>query len=285
MKHSTSCLFVLHTSPRALGAFRLAGSTQARNEVRKPQRPFPKAPRRTLPCAPICSGGGRCDAALYAHLCSCLEHKGHLERAGNAESRYPEGQPFGGTTGWQPTNGIKTTWQCVINDSFQRSDGVHNFKTNYPYHPANVPPPTMEPVPKADDMAEEELYSMTEMTEDELAAIAAAEAAEKQQRSFERSLAGPSVGKAGERRGRSTAHHHRTHARSNWFVRGHRRKTHACRDQPHYCRGVERFQVGATIAVQADHRVLPEPSAEGQGAHREDRMVQGQGRRAICTWH
>lgn len=55
----------------------------------------------------------------------------------------------------------------------------------------------MEPVPHADDMAEEELFSMTEMTEQELAAIAAAEAAEKQKRSFERSLAGPSVGKAG----------------------------------------------------------------------------------------
>lgn len=56
----------------------------------------------------------------------------------------------------------------------------------------------MEPVPQADDVAEEETYGEAEMTEEELAAIAAAEAAEKRQRSFERSLAGPSVGKAGE---------------------------------------------------------------------------------------
>lgn len=39
-----------------------------------------------------------------------------------------------------------------------------------------------------------------EVTEEEIAALTAAEAAEKRQRSFERSLAGPSVGKAGEPR-------------------------------------------------------------------------------------
>lgn len=58
----------------------------------------------------------------------------------------------------------------------------------------------MEPVPPTDDVAEEEIYGEAQMTEEELAAIAAAEAAEKRQRSFERSLAGPSVGKAGESR-------------------------------------------------------------------------------------
>ncbi|KLT45428.1 DNA/RNA polymerase [Cutaneotrichosporon oleaginosum] len=43
----------------------------------------------------------------------------------------------------------------------------------------------------------EELSPGEEMTEEEIAALAAAEAAAKRQRSFERSLAGPSVGKAG----------------------------------------------------------------------------------------
>lgn len=57
------------------------------------------------------------------------------------------------------------------------------------------PPP---PPPDEQDEHLQQAPSSDPWTADDLAAIAAAEAAERQRLSFERSLAGPSVGKAGE---------------------------------------------------------------------------------------
>lgn len=57
------------------------------------------------------------------------------------------------------------------------------------------PPP---PPPDEEDEPLQQAPSSDPWTADDLAAIAAAEAAERQRLSFERSLAGPSVGKAGE---------------------------------------------------------------------------------------
>lgn len=57
------------------------------------------------------------------------------------------------------------------------------------------PPP---PPPDEDDEPAQDVPSSDPWTAEDLASIAAAEAAERQRLSFERSLAGPSVGKAGE---------------------------------------------------------------------------------------